>query len=81
MSDNLNKYNNIFRSVFCLDKDTKLEDMQLKVSDQWDSVGHINLISAIEEDFGIDMEPEDMFAFTSYCKGIEILSQTYNIAF
>lgn len=28
--------------------------------DSWDSLGHINIISAIEEEFDIEIEPEEI---------------------
>lgn len=47
----------------------------------WDSVGHINLISSLEETFDINMEPEDMFEITSYSDGLLVLHNQYNIEF
>ena len=47
----------------------------------WDSVGHMGLIAAIEEAFGIMMEADDIIDFSSFEKGKEILSTKYNIAF
>ena len=69
MTDNLKKYN----EVFC--------NMKLKESANWDSVGHINLISSLEETFDINMEPEDMFEITSYSDGLLVLHNQYNIEF
>ncbi len=46
-----------------------------KESIEWDSVGHVNLINAIEETFGVSLEPDDILDFKSYEKGLEILSK------
>jgi acyl carrier protein len=81
MNSNLIKYNGIFCDVFCVTDSSQLPLLQLKVSQQWDSVGHIGLISALEEAFDIDIEPEDMFEITSYLIGIEVLKDKYNIDF
>ena len=58
-----------------------MNSLQLKLSPQWDSVGHINLVSALEETFEIDIDPEDMFEMTTYEKGKVILSDKYGILF
>ena len=63
MTDNLKKYNEVFCNIFEVREDD-LENMKLKESANWDSVGHINLISSLEETFDINMEPEDMFEIT-----------------
>lgn len=81
MNNNLATYNRIFCDCFGMEDEHQLPALQMKVSEQWNSVGHINLIAAIEEAFNIDMEPEDMFNFSSYTKGKEILAQKYNIPF
>ena len=81
MKENLDLYNEVFRTTFCLDADTPLNSLQLKLSPQWDSVGHINLVSALEETFEIDIDPVDMFEITTYEKGKVILSDKYGILF
>jgi len=40
---------------------------------EWDSIGHMTLIAAIEEAFNIAMETNDIIDFSSYKKGCEIL--------
>lgn len=39
----------------------------------WDSVGHMTLMAALETEFDIMMETDDIIAFSSYPKGMEIL--------
>ena len=40
---------------------------------EWDSIGHMNLMSGLEEGFGITMDTDDIVDFSSYKKGTEIL--------
>ncbi len=47
----------------------------------WDSVGHMNLIAAIEEAFDIMMDTDDIIDLSSFEKGMEILSSNYDIEF
>ncbi len=47
----------------------------------WDSVGHMNLIAALEDAFDIMLETDDIIALSSYKKGMEILSANYDVQF
>jgi len=40
---------------------------------QWDSVGHLQLMVAIEDSFGVRLKPADVVELTSYSSAIEIL--------
>ena len=46
----------------------------------WDSVGHVNLMNAIEEAFGVSLEPDDILDFKSFAIGKDILGK-YGIGF
>ena len=45
---------------------------------EWDSVGHMGLISELEDAFDIEMETDDIVDFNSYNTGIKILKK-YNV--
>ncbi len=71
---NLEKYRNAF--VEGLDiEDKGLETLVFEGIPEWDSVGHMGLISCMEEAFDIMMETEDIIGFNSFEKGIEILKK------
>lgn len=72
---NLEKYNNIFCELFSLPESFDPETVKLNETEDWDSVGHMNLITAIEDAFDIMMETEDILNFVSYQAGIEILKK------
>ena len=46
----------------------------------WDSVGHVNLMNAVEEAFDVSLEPDDILDFKSFAVGMEILGK-YGIVF
>ncbi len=48
---------------------------------EWDSIGHMELITAVENAFDIMMETDDIIEFNSFEKGKEILTQKYGIKF
>ena len=58
----------------------EVETAEFKVNRQWDSVGHVNLMNAIEEAFEISLEPEDILDFRSFKEGLEILKK-YDVGF
>lgn len=72
--NNLQKYNKVFVDTFEVDEND-LYTMRLKESKQWDSVGHMILIAALEDTFEIMLEPEDMMSIDSYAKGKEVLGR------
>ncbi|MET3814430.1 acyl carrier protein [Pantoea sp. UYEF8] len=67
-------YNKAFLDIFMLaEKDL----VTLKYHDvpEWDSVGHMMLITAIEEAFDIMFDTEDIIGFSSWEKGKLILAK------
>ena len=56
------------------------EQAVFKETKGWDSVGHVNLMNAIEEEFDVSLEPDDILDFKSFAIGKEILGK-YEVAF
>lgn len=78
---NIEKYNNAFISTFDISED-QLSDLTYQDISVWDSVGHMTLITAIEDAFDIMMETDDIIDFKSYEKGKEILQKDdYGVKF
>ena len=71
---NQEKYNEIFRNAFSI-KDEELPGLQYMGITNWDSVGHMALIAALEDVFDIMMDTDDIVDFNSYEKGKEILGK------
>ena len=72
---NLEKYRKVFSKSLSIDE-SKVND-ELKYNDipEWDSIGHMTLMSGLEEEFKISIEPDDIVEFSSYKKGREILKK------
>lgn len=77
---NLEKYNKVFMDSLEIEIDKLNSDLIYQSVPTWDSVGHMGLISEIEEAFDIMMETDDVIDFSSYEKGKEILLKYDNIA-
>jgi acyl carrier protein len=55
-----------------------LEGLKYNDVPSWDSIGHMTLMSEIEEAFNIFLEVDDIINFSSYLEGIIILKK-YNV--
>ncbi len=73
--DNLEKYRKVFSKSLSVEE-TKVNE-KLKYNDipEWDSIGHMTLMSGLEEEFNISLETDDIVDFSSFEKGIEILKK------
>ncbi len=77
---NLEKYNQAFIESLEVTED-QLSGLQYQQIPNWDSVGHMGLIAAIEDAFDIMMDTDDIIDLSSYEKGKEILTANYDIEF
>jgi len=77
---NLEKYNQAFMNTLEV-KEEQLNGLVYQSVELWDSVGHMTLVAALEDAFGIMMETDDIIDLSSYEKGKEILSNNYNVEF
>ncbi len=72
---NIDKYNNIYIQIFGVTIEQLNEHFnKLNVPD-WDSVHQLNIVSLMEDEFDIMLDPEDIMACTSYAAGKNILSK------
>ena len=75
------KYDQVFINAFGIDA-AQLSGLKYQDIPAWDSVGHMTLIAALEDCFGILMDTDDIIDFSSYEKGMEILAKDdYGITF
>ena len=70
---NLEKYNSIFMDVFQVEESKLNADFTKDNVDGWDSIKQLSLTTAIEDEFDLLFDPEDIIAFPSYEGGKEIL--------
>ena len=76
---NLEKYDQLSLDSYPVTKE-KLPDLKYRGIPAWDSVGHMDLMSAMEETYGISISTPDLLDFSSYEKGKEILTK-YGVEF
>lgn len=76
---NLEKYNNVFIENLQITED-KLAGLTYQSVELWDSVGHMSLVAALEDEFDIMIDTDDIIDLSSYEKGKEILAK-YGVEF
>ena len=74
---NLEKYVAAFTSTLLVEEST-LVDLKYQDIAEWDSVGHMSLMAALEEAFEIEMDIDDIIDFSSFEVGRTILGK-YNV--
>ena len=63
---NIEKLDEIFMSVFGVEKASLTADFKKENVANWDSVRQLSLTNGIEDSFDIMLDPEDIIACTSY---------------
>ena len=51
----------------------EVENATMDSVEKWDSIGQMSLIAIIEDEFGIELEQEEVMQFTSFAEGVNIL--------
>lgn len=74
---NKEKYINAFVEALSVSTDS-VQSLEYQSVPEWDSVGHMGLIAALEDSFDIMFDTDDIIDFNSFEKGIEILKK-YNV--
>ena len=72
--NNLEKYRNAFVEGLGISED-QVDGLTFQSIPEWDSVGHMGLIAALEEAFDIVFDTDDIVDLSSFDKGKEILAK------
>ena len=73
--DNKEKYKSIFIESLAIDRSKFNENIKYNEIPEWDSIGHMTLMSGLEDGFNIAIETDDIVDFSSFKKGMEILEK------
>ena len=72
---NQEKYDQAFGDSFSLDDSQKLTSLEYNQIPEWDSIGHMELMAALEDAFDVTLDTDDIIEFSSYQKGVAILAK------
>lgn len=73
--DNISKYKKSFIDALSIKEDIVNSKLEYNSIPEWDSIGHMSLIGALEDEFGISIDTDDIIDFSSFAKGKEILKK------
>ena len=74
------KLKEVLARIFTVSIDTITEDASPDTIENWDSLRHMNLVLALEEEFGVELTDDQVVEIISY-KLIRIVLQEHGIAF
>ena len=72
---NIEKYRLSFKESLSIKDNDINENLEYNGIPEWDSIGHMTLMSKLEEEFDISLETDDIVDFSSFKKGIEIFKK------
>lgn len=76
---NLEKLTSVFTETFGITPE-QTKNLEYQSIEQWDSVGHMTLVAALEDAFDIALDTDDIIDMSSFEKAQELL-QKYDITF
>ncbi len=71
---NLKQLENAFCKALELSEQIELSSLNYGSIPEWDSLGHMALVSEVEDTFSIEFTTEEVINFSSFKAGIQILS-------
>lgn len=77
---NKEKYNGAFIEAFEIEASDLTDSLEYQSIKEWDSVGHMALMAALEDQFDIMLEMDDIVDFDSYNTGLKTLEK-YGVTF
>ncbi|TNC27488.1 acyl carrier protein [Amycolatopsis alkalitolerans] len=65
----------MFVSALDLDEDADVEKLEYRGIEAWDSVGHITLVAAIEDEFEVQLDTDQVLDLSSYKAALDLVTQ------
>jgi acyl carrier protein len=65
----------VFVTTFELPPDVDVEALRQRVHPGWDSIGHMSLVVAIEDEFGVELGPEQMVGMDSFQAATKVIRE------
>lgn len=68
----------VFKEVLEINGDVETSSLRYNETPNWGSLAHITLVSALEGEFDIMLEPDDILAMSDYDKAVGIVRKASN---
>lgn len=66
---------NVFIESLGLPADMDVSELKYQEIGEWDSLSHLQLVAAIESEFGIMLETDDVIDMSSFAKALAIVAK------
>ncbi|EEP74346.1 hypothetical protein MCAG_04673 [Micromonospora sp. ATCC 39149] len=64
----------VFVETLELGEDVDVENLKYREIEQWDSLGHMTLVGAIEDEFDVQLDTEQVIDMSSFKVALDMLS-------
>ncbi|HEX6499585.1 MAG TPA: acyl carrier protein [Micromonosporaceae bacterium] len=64
---------NVFVETLELGDDVDVENLKYRDIEQWDSLGHMTLVAAIEDEFDVQLDTEQVIDMSSFKVAVDML--------
>lgn len=65
----------VFVEALDLDADADVENLKYRDIEAWDSVGHMSLVAAIEDEFDIQFETDQVIDMSSFKVAVDMVQE------
>ncbi len=65
---------NTFVEALALGEDVDVENLKYRDIDEWDSVGHMALVAAIEDEFDVQFDTDQVIDMSSFKVALDMLN-------
>ncbi|RKN14922.1 acyl carrier protein [Micromonospora musae] len=71
----LQRLRTVFRTALELPEDAEVESLEYRGIEQWDSLAHMSLVAAIEDEFDVMLETDEVIDLSSFDRARQILEK------
>jgi acyl carrier protein len=65
----------VFRAALGLADDVEVDGLEYQSIEKWDSLAHMTLVAAIEDEFDVMIDTDDVLTMSSFTKARELLER------
>ena len=76
----LQRLREAFRTSLDLPPETPVDDLHYQDNEKWDSLAHMSLVAALEDEFSVMIDTDDVINMSSFTEAINILGK-YGVDF
>ena len=71
----LDRLRKVFRTALGLADDADVDGLEYQSIDKWDSLAHMTLVAALEDEFDVMIDTDDVLTMSSFTKARELLER------